>query len=523
MGRSALARFHPATPDRRVLVLAATSRDAELAEAVLSEADLAVAVCNRLETLVAQLRAGAAVVVIAEEMLTSERTSALAGVLAEQPAWSDVPLLVLTRTGADSREAGEAVAALGNVTLLERPLRVATLLTAVRSAMRARERQYEIRRHLAERERAEAVLREADRRKDEFLATLGHELRNPLAPLQSSLQLLKVSAGDDAVMWRLAEVMTRQLGHLTRLVDDLLELSRITRGVIDVRREPVDLGFVVRSAIETCRPAIDGVGHDLRLSEPAAPVTVEGDVIRLTQVFANLVGNAAKYTNPGGHIRVAIRREQDRAVVSVRDDGIGIPQSELQSVFDMFTQVDRSSRRAQGGLGIGLTLVRSLVAMHGGRVEARSPVEGGGSEFVVTLPVLAAATLKPRVDASIPLFPARRLLIVDDNADAADSLGDLLSTLGATVRVVHSGQEALTAVPTFRPDAVLLDIGMPGMDGYEVARRIRATVGQQRVLLVAVTGWGQDHDQERARAAGFDHHMVKPPDLAELRHVLTAS
>jgi CheY-like chemotaxis protein len=290
-----------------------------------------------------------------------------------------------------------------------------------------------------------------------------------------------------------------------------------------VQREPLDLAFIVHSAIDTSRPLVDAAGHQLRVELPTEPVSLYGDAVRLTQVFANLLTNAAKYTNSGGHIWIHARKEGDRAIVSVRDNGIGIAADQLASVFDMFTQVDRSSRRAQGGLGIGLTLVRSLVAMHGGRVEARSDGVGSGSEFVVELPVVTVAGHVLRSDESTiaKRLPRRRVLVVDDNCDAAESLGELLKALGATIRVVHSGREALDILDSFAPDSVLLDIGMPDMDGYEVARRIRSTTEHGDVLLIALTGWGQENDRRRSLAAGFDHHVVKPPDINELRELLT--
>jgi signal transduction histidine kinase/CheY-like chemotaxis protein len=509
--------------DRRVLVLAATARDATLTGEVLIAAGLRVVVCSSFDVLVTDVRAGAAVVLIAEEVLSPDRRAALASALGEQPPWSDLPVLILTRPGADSDEVGAAVAALGNVTLLERPLRVATLLTAVRSAVRARDRQYEIRRNLADRARVETLLRESDRRKDEFLATLGHELRNPLAPLLTGVQLLKVTARPDPAVGRLTTVMERQLGNLIRLVDDLLELSRITRGVIDVQHEPVDLGSVVQSAVDTCRPSIEANRHELYLDLPGEPVVVLGDAVRLTQVFSNLIGNAVKYTNPGGHIWMSLRKERDRATVSIRDDGIGIPKAQLQAVFEMFTQVNRSSRRSQGGLGIGLTLVRSLVATHGGHVEARSAGPGLGTEFVVELPAVSAAIMPERATLDMGPMPPCRVLVVDDNADAADTLARLLETLGATVEAAYGGREALEAVTRFHPDAVLLDIGMPGMDGYEVARTIRGMARHREVLLIALTGWGQLHDQQQSRAAGINHHMVKPPDIRELHRLLSVA
>ena len=359
--------------DGRVLALVPTSKDASVTRSLLSSTGIPVEICQTFDTLVEELRSGAAAILLPEEAVAPAHNTSLREILAAQPPWSDLPVLVLTRSGADSADLDEAVRTLGNVTLLERPVRVATLLSAVRTALRARERQYQIRGHLEDRARAEESLRLADQRKDEFLATLGHELRNPLAPLLTGLQLIKLAGLKDPVAARVTAIMERQISHLVRLVDDLLEVSRITRGLIDVQREPLDLGSIVRSAIDTSRPVLDAARHELTVDVPADPIAVAGDAVRLTQVFANLLTNAAKYTNIGGHIWLAVRREGERAIISVRDDGIGIPAAQLGSVFDMFTQVDRSNRRSQGGLGIGLTLVRSLVTIHGGRVEARSP------------------------------------------------------------------------------------------------------------------------------------------------------
>ena len=507
--------------DRRLLFLAATSKDAATTEAMLSPLGIHLHVCRMFEDLLQEVKGGAGAILLPEEAASTAHNAALRAVLASQPPWSDLPVLILTRPGADSAESGEAVRMLGNVTLLERPVRLSTLVTAVRTALRARERQYQIREHLAERTRAEESLRLADRRKDEFLATLGHELRNPLAPLMTAVQLMKATGSQDPVAIRVRTVMERQISHLVRLVNDLLEVSRITRGLIVVEREPIDLAFVLHSAIDTSKPAVDAAGHQLSVDLPAETVTVSGDTVRLTQVFSNLLNNAAKYSDTGGQIWVRLQKDGDRAIVSIRDSGIGIAADQLGSVFEMFTQVDRSNRLAQGGLGIGLTLVRSLVEMHGGHVEARSDGPGTGSEFIVVLPAVADRALRSSASKAPTHFPHRRILIVDDNRDAADTLGELLRTLGATVSVAHSGRSALEALVSFDPDVVLLDIGMPEMDGYEVARRIRAVAPDRDLLLVALTGWGQEHDHRRSRAAGFDHHVVKPPDVDHLRELLT--
>lgn len=504
--------------DDRVLVLAPTSRDAGIVNSILTGSAIPTLICGGLDELLAELDKGAAAVLIPEEIV-AVAVERLSAALATQPKWSDLPILVLTRPGANSAESGDAVRTLGNVTLLERPLQITTFLSAVRTAIRARERQYQIRGHLQERARNEDALRLADQRKDEFLATLGHELRNPLSPLLTGLQLLKSSGIDDPTLNHVVPIMERQVSHLVTLVNDLLEVSRITRGIIVLHKTPLDLAGVIESAIDTSRPLLEAAKHRLTVHWPAVPISISGDSVRLTQVFSNLLTNAAKYTNSGGEIIVSVRLDGNVATVSVRDNGIGIPPAHLSSVFDMFMQVDRSNRRAQGGLGIGLTLVRSLVEMHGGRVEARSAGPGTGSEFIVELPARAEQA-RPAVPLDIPTsMPNCRILIVDDNRDASETLATLLQTLGATTGVAHSGREALEALDRFSPDVVLLDIGMPEMDGYEVARRIHV-IRPKGLLLIALTGWGQDHDQRLSKAAGFDHHLVKPPDLRKLRSIL---
>ena len=510
-------------PDLRVLLLAPTTKDASIAETLLQSAGIVVGVLPTIDAVIAELVLGAAVIVIPEEVVSAPSGARLRGYVETQPPWSDLPILVLTRPGADSVESAQATATLGNVTLLERPLQVTTLLSAVRTAIRARERQYQIRGHLEAQTRSERALRLADQRKDEFLATLGHELRNPLAPLLTGLELLKAARIQDSRVTHTTGIMERQVKHLIRLVDDLLEVSRITRGLIDIQREPLDLDTILQSAVDTTRPACEASNHELLLELPAERVPVAGDVVRLTQVFSNLLTNACKYTNPGGRIVVTLEHDGNRARVSVRDNGIGIPADQLGTIFDMFTQVDRSNRRAQGGLGIGLTLVRSLIDLHGGSVEARSAGPGTGSEFIVNLPIRASGRVRTDPPSEIALLPARRVLVVDDNVDAAETLGELLTSLGAEVRIANSGASAIDIAGEFRPEAVLLDIGMPDMDGYEVARRLRAMPQFAKTLLIALTGWGQDQDRRHSRAAGFDHHVVKPPDLARLIKLIAVS
>jgi len=388
---------------------------------------------------------------------------------------------------------------------------------------------------ITELKRAEQHLREADRRKDEFLATLAHELRNPLAPISHGLQILKRTVHGDDSARRSQEMLERQVNHMVRMVDDLLEVSRITTGKVQLRKEVVDLNNVLQGVAAASHAVMESGGHQLRLELPAETLLLPADPVRLAQMVTNLLNNAAKYTDPGGHIVLAAWAEGAQAVISVRDDGIGIPAALLDRIFDMFMQVDRGGRRGQGGLGIGLTLVRSLVEMHGGSVQALSEGPGHGSELRLRLPLPAhaPADASAHAPADVPSLPGPaagaqsgdapafgRILVVDDNADAADTLSMLLGLLGAEVEIARDGPGALAMHDAFRPDVVLLDIGLPGMDGLEVARRIRARQGRDQVLLIALTGWGQEDDLRRSREAGMDHHLVKPVSFDTLERLL---
>jgi PAS domain S-box-containing protein len=367
-----------------------------------------------------------------------------------------------------------------------------------------------------------AELSEADRRKNEFLAMLAHELRNPLAPVRNALQLLKLSPGDSAIVQSASQVMERQVEQMVRLVDDLLDLSRISRGKIELRRQHVDLQSIVQQAVETSRPAIEAARHKLTLTMPAQPVYLNADPVRLAQVISNLLNNSCKYSEPEGRISLSAALEETAVAVSIKDTGVGIPPEMLPRVFDIFTQVDRSLERSQGGLGIGLTLVQRLVEMHGGSVTAASAGLGRGSEFVIRLPTVAEAanpTAPPAVEEP-PGRAQRRILIVDDNEDSACTLAMLLKFTGNETSVAHDGQAAVEAASAFRPDVMLLDIGLPKLNGYEVARRIRVQPWGAAMTLVALTGWGQDEDRRKSKAAGFDGHMVKPVEYAALMKLL---
>jgi PAS domain S-box-containing protein len=370
-----------------------------------------------------------------------------------------------------------------------------------------------------------ARLAESDRAKDEFLATLSHELRNPLAPLRSSLALLRKIDGGNARTEPVRAIMERQVNHLVRLVDDLLELSRISRGTLSLRKEPVELATIVRHAVETSEPLIVASGQTLEVHLPPEPLWLQGDGVRLAQVLSNLLNNAARYSDSGGQVTVRGWSEDGQAVISVRDTGIGIEPDALPRMFEMFSRGQRDSGRAQGGLGIGLALSRRLAEMHGGTLDGYSEGTGKGSEFVVRLPLGAAP------ESAVALSPGTAddkglggiaALVVDDNRDAGDSLAQVLALLGAEVRVARDGVEALETFAAFQPRVVLLDIGMPGMNGYEVARAIRTRHPSAAATLVALTGWGQEDDRRRAREAGFDHHLVKPAEIEALQALLAS-
>ncbi|HEY4214313.1 MAG TPA: PAS domain S-box protein [Steroidobacteraceae bacterium] len=377
-------------------------------------------------------------------------------------------------------------------------------------------------REIASRERAEALLRDTDRRKDEFLATLAHELRNPLAPIRQAAMIARSATATESQKRWSNDVISRQVHTMALLLDDLLDISRITRGTLELRIEKTQLSRIIDAAVETARPAIDAKQHVLTLEVPKEPVEIFADPLRLAQVIANLLTNAAKYTDPEGNITLKATREGDGVVLRVRDSGIGIPPQMIPELFNMFAQVQSDRDRSEGGLGIGLALARGLIELHGGHIEARSAGLGEGAEFLVRLP-LRATVPEPRFEeptSEAGLTLSRRVLIADDNRDAAESLATLMRLDGHDVHVVHDGSAAVTAFIRFKPEFVFLDIGMPGLNGYEVARKVRKGSVGQPITLVAVTGWGQETDKARATAAGFDHHFTKPVDPQRLTSLI---
>jgi len=522
----------PAVDQERVLVLAPTPADAALTRTIIADAGLVCHVDEDSDSLARGVSQGVGAIVLTEEVITRGDNRELARVLTTQPSWSEIPIILLVGVAADASVTATALALLGNVTILERPVRVTTLVSALRTAVRARRRQYEVRNTLLELTNAHAALhaqserlRDSDRRKDEFLATLAHELRNPLAPIRNALQIIQIAGNNGPAVEQARAMMERQLGQMVRLIDDLLDVSRISRGKFELRKERIELAAAIKSAIDTAQPLIDAAGHQLMMSGSPGPVYLDADPVRLAQVFSNLLNNAAKYMERGGKIWLTVTPADGEVVVSVRDTGIGIPADALPGIFDMFSQVDHSLEKAQGGLGIGLMLVKQLLEMHGGRIEAKSEGSGKGSEFIAHLPVINAVPRRQTAntaDEPRARTLACRILVADDNRDAAESMSTVLRLMGNEVRTVHDGLQAVEEAAAFRPDLVLLDIGMPRLNGYDAARRIRAERWGKSTLIVAMTGWGQDEDKRRASEAGFDRHFTKPVDPGDIEKLIAA-
>ena len=379
-------------------------------------------------------------------------------------------------------------------------------------------------RDITDRKLREESLREANLRKDQFIALLAHELRNPLAPLRNGLQVMRQASGNLSIIAEARDMMERQLGHMVRLIDDLLDIARISQNKMELRRTRLLLTDIVRSAVETARPAIEAAGHELSISLPLEPVHLDADFTRLAQVFSNLLTNSAKYTERGGHIWISAERRGGEVIVVVRDNGIGIPEASLPRIFDMFSQVDRSKERSAGGLGIGLALVKGLVEMHGGKVTAASEGPGKGSAFTVSLPLLgnpaASLNIIPTATELVARGPARRILVVDDNRDSAATMATLLRFKGNEVWTAHDGIEAIATAEKVRPQVILMDVGMPRLNGYDACRRIRDQAWGSSIIIIALTGWGQERDKQLSLEAGCDGHLVKPVDMSELEIIL---
>jgi len=497
-------------------VLAPTGRDAALTCSLLQRAGLRGETCASLAELCQRFEAdGAAALLVAEEVFVRDGVGRLSAALARQGSWSDVPILIFTGAQAVARPHGSSpqqLSALGNVILLERPLQPISMLSAARSALRARRRQYDARAELLAQQRAV-------RERDQFLAMLGHELRNPLAAIGMALRL----DGDGQPPSKYREIMLRQFGHLKRLVDDLLDVARVTSGKIVLRCEDLDLVALARRCIQQLSPALQA-GTTLELQEPSSAVWVRADPVRMEQVINNLLTNAIKYTGHGGKIVMQLSNESEWALLRVRDTGVGLAPEMVERIFELFTQVEGSLDRAQGGMGIGLTLVRNLVALHGGSVSASSAGLGRGSEFSVQLPRAQPAAVGGETRAPEPERTAvgpLRVLIVEDNEDSRELLAAILSQRGYRVLTAEDGRAGIVAALASRPNVLLVDIGLPGIDGYGLAREVRRELGRA-VYLVAITGYGQPEDRVRAERAGFDVHLTKPVDIGALERLLSS-
>ncbi|HEV7817099.1 MAG TPA: response regulator [Janthinobacterium sp.] len=499
--------------EQRILIYAPTGQDGALTAKVLSMAAIASHVCRCAGELGRQLGLGAGGVVTVEEALPSGGFKALAEYVACQPGWSDLPIILLTHRGTDSLSVHHAVSSLGNLTLLERPVHTLTLITSVHAILRARSKQY--------------LVREAERRKDEFLASLGHELRNPLAPIKTSVSLLSHLYPDSAPVGKIRDVVERQVTHLTRLVDDLLDVARITSGKIELRRDDIRFSAVIGHVGELCaQPAANKRIH-IDFDLPQQDAVLHADYARVVQILANILSNAVKFTPFGGHIEVHAWVDAGQLCVSIKDSGIGLDAEEIPRIFTMFEQSKTVTGHISSGLGIGLSLSRQFAEMHGGSVDAYSDGPGLGSEFLIRLPLLELrqdGAAAPAVQAQAQACAAKcsHVLVVDDNRDAADSLKALFQMDGYDVATAYDGYAALAALEKQMPELIVMDLGMPGMDGYEAARLIRERADAQRILMIALTGWGQTDARSRTLDAGFDHHLIKPVDFNDIIGLVNA-
>lgn len=496
--------------EQRSLVLAPSGKDSSLIANALHRCGIPAKVCTCVEELVDEAHQGVGAMLVAEEALVDvAMRRMIQKLIDEQPSWSDLPVVLLGKAGLPTRVQFDVIRTLGNVTLLERPVPSATLVSAVRTALRTRQRQY--------------ATRTADRRKDEFLAILAHELRNPLAPLTNALHLLKRGDAAQPVReWSLA-VMQRQLLQMTRLVDDLLDVARISQGKVALQRRIVDAREVIRHAMEVSAPLIEAMRHTLATRLPERPALVDADPVRLAQCISNLLNNAAKYTLEGGCIELEAVCVGMNLRIAVKDNGLGIPPSAMEQLFRIFSQVGRSQDHSCGGLGIGLSIVKAFVELHGGTVWADSDGEGCGSTFTIHMPLVESCgdvlPALPGVDTRRPVKP-QRILVVDDNVDSADSLSLLLAACGHKVTRAYTGQGGIEAARSNPPDLAILDIGLPDMSGFDLAARLRDEERTAHTVLVALSGWGQNIDRRRSAQAGFAHHLVKPADPAAVLELI---
>jgi signal transduction histidine kinase/ActR/RegA family two-component response regulator len=502
---------------RRVIIVAPIGRDAELMCTHLEASGIRCEASENVETACDAIRDGVGTLIFTEEALLPNITPNLARTLDAQPPWSEIPIIILTgepSLEAKSRSFGE-LGQRTNVTLIDRPVRIKSLVSAAQSALRARDRQYQIRDLMV-------TLEDRVNERDRFLAILGHELRNPLGAILLASQMKE---DDGRLDGEHAELIERQSKHLTRIVNDLLDLSRLVSGKIVLKRQVIDVADAVRQSLETVRASALRHSVTIEVKESQTPLPIDVDPVRADQIITNVLTNAVKYTPEGGHVVVTLERDGDNALVRVSDDGVGIAPDRIGTIFELFAQAENAIGRAQGGMGIGLALVRNLLHLHGGTITAKSEGVGRGSEFTVHFPIAAPQAIEslPERRAIPRVAPRneepRRIVIVEDNADVRELLRLKLRKLGHTVNAVGDGITGVDAIVTDKPDLALVDIGLPGLDGYEVAIRVRETLGDD-VVLVAVSGFGQPEDKRKALEAGFDEHITKPADVTDIENLL---
>jgi signal transduction histidine kinase/ActR/RegA family two-component response regulator len=498
---------------KRVLILAPVGRDAELMATHLSKAGVVCVICSDVADLSVALAEGAGALVVTEEALTADASRRLGATLDEQPRWSELPIIILTglpELETKSRSFPE-LRRRTNITLLDRPVRIQSLISAVQTALNARARQYDIRDLMTK-------LEDRVHERDRFLAILGHELRNPLGAILLASQLVE---DDDRLPGEHARLIERQSRHLTRIVNDLLDLSRVVSGKIVIKPQLIDLRQIARQSMQVLEESARTHGVEVKIEEPSTPLRVFADPVRADQIFNNVLTNAIKYTPEGGHVVVILEEKDGQATICIRDDGVGIAPERIGSIFELFAQAENAIGRSQGGMGIGLALVRNLVALHHGTVTVRSDGIGKGCEFIITLPLAPAGAIAETTRATSHDRPQarRNIVIVEDNTDVRDLLGLRLRRLGHDVNAVGDGLSGVQTIESTKPDLALIDIGLPRMDGYEVATRVRASLGQD-IVLVALSGFGQPEDKRRAIEAGFDDHMTKPADAQDIEALL---
>ena len=515
----------------RVLVVAPTRRDGQVTEQLLKSNDIEFQLFNGLAKVADELDHRAGALLLTDAVLTDPRMQSLIDALQKQPSWSDVPIVLMMQDKVRSPLAARSLLALSNVTLLDRPTSTQSIVSAIKAALRSRQRQYQIRDQfraqdaaLSALQKAEEALRDANQRKDEFLATLAHELRNPLAAVRTAVQVVLRKSPNEERNARMLQMIDRQSRMLGKLIDDLMDVSRISTGKVVLQRARCDLRSVLETGLESGQTTFDASLHEIRLDQAPGPVWVMGDASRLAQVVGNLINNACKYTPDGGRITVSLAQEGNEAVVRVADSGVGIAPELLEEVFEMFAQVDLTMDRARGGLGIGLSLVRRLVGLHGGTVTAESAGVGQGSTFTLRLPIdtedvaQPAASGMPSDDKAATLH----VLVIDDNHDVADGLAALIADSGHDVKIAYDGFTGLEMATRLVPQIIFCDIGMPLMNGRELAARLRSHPQRNAMYMVAVTGWGNDEDRRQSVTAGFDAHLHQALELRAARSGLCA-